>query len=157
VSYLGNLEQGLGDVNDAAEVLDALDARLDGRGVVGTGGVQDARDLFRLLLRIVSPRRPRVLCDGPEDGQQRQSDDGLLVDDVELVANRRDAQPSTCGEHSGLGEGAVAGHGYRVEHGLGLLLGVLLRQIRAVAGLRGDGREGAERERWAESGGACGG
>jgi hypothetical protein len=77
------------------------------------------------------------------------------MDYVELVANGGDAQTGTGGEDSGLGEGAVAGDGDGVHDGLGLLLGVLLGHIRAVAGLDGDGGHGAERERWAETGGAC--
>ena len=153
--YLGNLEEGLGDVNDTAEVLDALDARLDGRGVVGTGSVQDAGDLVGLLLGVVAPGGTRVLGDGPEDGQERERNNGLLVDDVELIADGGHAETSAGGEHSGLGEGAVSGHGNRLHQRLGLLLGVLLGHIGLVAGLRGDGWEAAERERWAETGGAC--
>jgi hypothetical protein len=155
LSYLGNLEQGLGDVDDTTEVLDALDALLDGRGVVGTGSVQDAGDLVRLLLRIVSPSRTGVFGDGPEDGQERKRNNGLLVDDVELIADGRNTQAGSSGEYGRLGEGAASGNRDRVHQRLGLLLGVLLRQVRVVAGLRGDGWEGAERKRWAESGGAC--
>lgn len=154
VSHLGNLEEGLGDVNDTTEVLDALDALLDSGGVVLAGRVQDAGDLVRLLLRILSPGRSRVLGNGPEDGQERKGDNGLLVDDVELVANSGDTETRAGGEDGSLGEGAVAGDGYRVEDGLGLLLGVLLGQVGVVAGLDGDGGQGAERERWAETGGA---
>jgi hypothetical protein len=157
VSHLGNLEQGLGDVNDTAEVLDALDALLDSGGVFLAGSVQDTRDLIHLLLRIVSPCRSSVLGNGPEDGQEREGDNGLLVYDVELVANSGDTETGSGRENSGLSEGAVAGDGYRVEDGLSLLLGVLLGQVRVVAGLDGNGGQGAERERWAETGGAyCG-
>jgi hypothetical protein len=157
VSHLGNLEQGLGDVNDTAKVLDALDALLDSGGVVLAGSVQDTRDLVDLLLRIVSPSRSSVLGNGPEDGKEREGDNGLLVDDVELVADSSDTETGSRGEDGGLGEGAVAGDGYRVEDGLGLLLGVLLGQVGLIAGLDGDGGQGAERERWAETGGAyCG-
>lgn len=152
--HLGNLKEGLGDVDDTTEVLDALNALLDSGSVVLAGRVQDAGDLFGLLLRIFSPRRSSIFGDGPEDGQQRESNNGLLVDDVELVANSGDTQTSAGGEHSSLGEGAVSRHGYRVEHRLGLLLGVLLGHIGVVAGLVGDGGKGAERKRWAETGGA---
>lgn len=156
MSYLGNLEEGLGDVNDTAEILDALDALLDGRGVVGAGGVQDARDLLDLLVRIVAPGGSGVFRDGPEDGEQREGDDGLLVDDVELVADSRDTEAGAGGEDRGLGEGAATGHGHGLEDRLGRLLGVL-GQVGVEAGLDGDGGQGAERERWAETGGAwCG-
>jgi hypothetical protein len=153
--YLGNLEKGLGDVNDTAKVLDALDALLDSGGVVLAGSVQDAGDLVGLLLRIVSPRGTSIFGDSPENSQQRESDNRLLVDDVELVADSGDTETSTGREHSSLGEGAVSGHGYRVKERLSLLLGVLLRQVGLVAGGDGDGRQSAERERWAETGGAC--
>jgi hypothetical protein len=157
VSYLGNGEEVLGDVNDTAEVLDALDALLDGRGVVGTGRVQDAGDLVNLRLRIAGPGRTGVFGDSPEDGQQREGDDGLLVDDVELVADGEGAHTGGGGEDGGLGDGAVAGYRDRVEQRLRLLLGVL-GHVGLVAGrgdLGRDARKGAERERWAETGGAC--
>lgn len=155
MSYLGNLEQGLGNIYDTAKILDALDTLLDGCGVVLASSVQDARDLLPLLLGIVAPSRTSVFRDSPEDGQKRQSDDGLLIDDVELVADSRDTETRTGGEHGGLGEGAVSGNWDRVHQRLRLLLGVLLGHIGGVAGLDGDGWEAAERERWAETGGAC--
>ena len=113
LSYLGDLEQGLGDVNDTAEVLDALDALLDGLGVVGAGAVQDAGDLLGLLVGVVLPGGAGVLADGPEDGEQREGDDGLLVDDVQLVADGGDGQTGAGREHGGLGQRAVAGDGDR--------------------------------------------
>ena len=125
--------------------------------MVGAGGVQDAGDLLNLLVGIVSPRRTGVFRDSPEDGQERERDDGLLVDDVELVADGCDTQAGAGGQNSGLGEGAASGHGDGLQDGLSLLLGVLLGQIGVEAGLGGDGGQGAERERWAETGGACSG
>lgn len=156
--YLGNLEEGLGDVNDTAEVLDAGDALLDGRGVVGAGRVQNARDFVNLLLGVAGPGGAGVVSDSPEDGQQAEGDDRLLVDDVELVADGGYTETGTGRENSGLGDGAVSGDGDRIKHGLSLLLGVLLGHIGVVAGRRDlgrDGRECAERECWAETSGAC--
>lgn len=112
--YLGDREEVLGDVDDTAEVLDALDALLDGGSVVSTGRVQDAGDLVDLLLRIAGPGRAGILGNGPEDGQQRKGDDGLLVDDVELVADGEGADTGGGGEHGGLSDGAVAGNGYGI-------------------------------------------
>lgn len=112
--YLGDREEVLGDVDDTAEVLDALDALLDGGSVVSTGRVQDAGDLVDLLLRIAGPGRAGILGNGPEDGQQRKGDDGLLVDDVELVADGEGADTGGGGEYGGLSDGAVAGHGYGI-------------------------------------------
>lgn len=157
--YLGNLEQGLGDVNDTTEVLNVVDALLHGGGVVGAGSVQDAGDLLDLLLGVAGPGRAGVMSDSPEDGQQTESDNGFLVDDVELVANGSHAETGTRGQDSGLGEGAVSGDGDRVQKRLGLLLGVFLGHIGVVAGrgdLCRDGRESAKRKGWAETGGACG-
>ena len=153
--YLGDREEVLGDVDDTAEVLDALDALLDGGSVVSAGAVEDAGNLLGLLIGVVLPGGAGVLADGPEDGQQRKGDDGLLVDDVELVADGEGADTGGGGEYGGLGDGAVAGHGYGIQKRLGLLLGVLLRQVGLVAGLGCDAGDGAERERWAETGGAC--
>lgn len=110
------------------------------------GSVQDAGDLIDLGLRIAGPSWTGVFSDGPEDGQQAECDDGLLIDNVELVADRGCADSGSGGEYGGLGDGAVAGHRYRIKKRLGLLLGVLLRQIGVVAGLYADGWKGAERE-----------
>ena len=115
LSHLRNLEKGLGNVNDASKLLDALDALLHSRGVVGTGSVEDAGDLVDLGLGIAGPGRASILGNSPEDGQQAESDDGLLVDNVEFVADGGCANTGTSGEHGSLGEGAVAGDRNRVE------------------------------------------
>ena len=154
LAYLGNLEQGLGDVNDTAEVLDALDALLHGLGVVGAGAVQDARDLLDLLLGVVGPGRAGVLADSPEDGEQREGDDGLLVDDVELVADGGDRDTGTGGEDGGLAQEVAAGEG--VDDALGLLLGCGLVALQArLDGGHGGLVQGGDGGGGTRAGGAC--
>jgi hypothetical protein len=152
-SHLGDLEEGLGDVYHTAEVLDALNALLDGLGVVGAGGVEDAGDLVDLRLRIAGPGGAGVLSDSPEDGQEGKGDNGLLVDDVELVANSRGRDTGGGRENGGLGGDAVAGEG--INERLSLLLGLLLGDVGGIAGRDGDGRDGAERDGGTEASGAC--
>lgn len=126
--------------------------------MVRPSSVQDAGDLVDLLLRIAGPSGTSVVCDSPENGQQAECDDGFFVDDVELVADGSHAQACSCREHGSFRDGAVSWDGYRVEQRLGLLLRILLRHIGVVAGwgdLGRDGWEGSERERWAETSGAC--
>merc|ERR1712000_272467 len=47
--------------------------------------------------------RTTVLADAIEDSQQRERNDGFLVENVELVADGRNGQTSTGGEDGGLG------------------------------------------------------
>lgn len=124
--------------------------------MVGTGGVEDTRNLVNLRLSVARPGRASIVSNSPEDGDKGNGHDGFLIYDVEFVANCRSAQTSGSREDGGLGDGAIAGQ--RINERLGLLLRVLGRDIGVVAGRRDggcDGREGAERKSWPKSGGAC--
>lgn len=132
IAYLGNLEQALGDINDTLHLLDALDAVLDGLGVVGTGSVQDAGDLLVLPLSPLPVQGTSILDDGAPDTQQTEGDDGLLVDNVVLVAEGVDGQAGGGRQDGALGDEGASGKG--VEDRLGLLLGVLGGHIGSVAG-----------------------
>lgn len=144
ISYLGNLEQALGDVDDTLHLLDALDAVLDGLGVVGTGSIQDASNLLVLALSPLPVHGTGILDDGTPDAQQTESDDGLLVDDIVLVAEGVDGQAGSGGQDGALGDEGVSGKG--IEDGLGLLLGVLSGHVGGVSGGGSvDGSEGRER------------
>lgn len=134
-SYLGNLEESLGDVNDTAEVLHSVNARLDGRSVVFPRRVEDACNLRIGLFCPLLVGRTSIFANGPENGQQAKGDDGFFVDDVELVADSCDGDTGTGRENGGLGDEAVAREG--VEDGLGLLLGLLCWDVGVEAG-RGD-------------------
>lgn len=135
-AYLGNLEHGLGDVDNAAHLLDVLDAGLDGLGVVGTSGVEDALDLLVLALGPLLVGRATVLDETTPDGEQADGDDGLLVHDIVLGGEGVDGETGGGGEDGGLAQHAVAGEG--VEDALGLLLGLLGRD--AGAGMAGGGK-----------------
>jgi len=85
MSYLGDLEKVLGDVNDSAEILDAVNALLDSRSVVFPGRVQDALDLIGLALGPLLVSWSTVDGNTGVDSEEAEQDNGLLVDDVELV------------------------------------------------------------------------
>lgn len=156
-SHLGHGKQVLGNVNDAAQVLDAVDARLDGIGVLVARRVQDALDLIMVALGPLSVHGASVGVDTPVDGQEGEEDDALLVDDVELVADGRNGQAGARGQDGRLGGDAVAREG--VEDRRRGILGLFLRHAGLEAG--GGGGEGggqwgggSEREGGTEAGGA---
>lgn len=151
---LGNLEERLGDVNNTAHLLNALNAGLDGLSVVGTSAVQDVLDLLVLALGPLLVGRATVLDQTTPDSQQADGDDGLLVDDVVLVADGVDAQGGGAAQDGGLAKQAATGEG--VEDALGLLLGVLGGHVAGVAhGSAGHGREGSAGQSRSEERGAC--
>lgn len=156
MAYLGNLEQAPGDVDNTAHLLDVVDAGLDSLGMVGTGGVQDASNLLVLALGPLAVHGASVLEDGAPDAQQTEGDDGLLVDDIVLVAEGVDGQTGGGGQDGGLGDERVAGEG--VEDGLRLLLGVVGGDVGGAAGGSegGDGRESPGRNGWPQTGSPCG-
>lgn len=141
VAYLGNLKHGLGDVNDAAHLLDVVDAGLDGLGVVGTGRVEDVLDLVVLALRPLLVGGAAVLDQAAPDGEQADGNDRLLVHDIVLAAEGVDAEGGAGAEDGRLAREAAAGEA--VEDALGLLLGLLGGHVARVAGRRGEGREGS--------------
>ena len=139
-TYLGNLEQGLGNVNNAGHQLDIADAGLDGGGVVGTGLVEDVLDLVVLGLGPLGVHGTAILDEGAPDGEQGDGDDGLLVDDVVLVADGVSAQGGGGREDGRLGDEGVARKG--IDERLRLLLGLLGGHVGDVAG--GNGRDGGQ-------------
>jgi len=145
VTCLGDGEQVLGGLDDTAEVRDAADAALDGVGVVVTRGVQDVLDLVGVVLGKLLVHGADIVVDTKVDGEEREEDNGLLVDDVELVADRGDGETSTGGKNTDLGSDGVTGQ--RVEDGLGDLLGLLLGDLRSVLASGGGGREGGDGRR----------
>lgn len=88
---------------------DALDAGLDSLGVVGTGSVQNALDLVDLSVCPLLVHWSTIFEDGCPDAQQAKGNDGLLVDDVVLVAKGIDRNTGRGGEDRGLGDQRVAG------------------------------------------------
>lgn len=123
IAHLGNLEKRLGDVDDTSHLLDVLDAGVDGLSVVRASRVQDVADLADLSLGPSGVCWSKVLANSEEDGEERESHDGLLVDDIVLVAESEDGRAGTGGEDGGLRDEGVAWK--RIEDRLGLLLWVL--------------------------------
>ena len=74
-TYLGNLEELLGDLNDITQGLDILDARFDGICVTILCCVHDIFDLLNLASRPFIVHRPPVFEDTVEDTQQAESHD----------------------------------------------------------------------------------
>lgn len=103
-TYLGDGKQLLGDVNDTTHLLDVLNAGLDGRGVVGTGSVQNVLDLVDLSFGPLLVHWSTVLSNGEEDAAQAESDDGLLVHDIVLVAEGVDSGTGSGRENGSLGD-----------------------------------------------------
>lgn len=72
-----------------------------------------------------------IFEDSVKDAQQAEGDDGFLVDHVELIADGPDGGACTCGEDGGLAREGTAWQG--IDDGLGLLLGLLDRDVGLVA------------------------
>jgi hypothetical protein len=81
--------------------------------VVLAGRVEDTLHLLVLTLGPILVGGATVVSDGPEDGAEGQHDDGLLVDDVDLIADGGDGDTGAGGEDGGLGRQIAAGQ--RVE------------------------------------------
>ena len=142
-AYLGNLEKALGDVDNPGHLLDVLNAGLYGLGVVGTSRVQDVLDLLVLAIGPLLVHGGAELDERAPDGEQADGDDGLLVDDVVLVADGVDGETGGGREDGRLGEQAAAGE--RVDQALGLGLGVLLGGgVGGAAARRDEGRDGGQ-------------
>jgi len=110
-SFLRDSEQLLGDVNDTSQLLDVLNASLDSRGVICASRVQDVLDLVDLTLGPLLVHWSTVLSNGEENAAQTESDNGLLVDDIVLVAERVDGGTGTGGEDGSLGDQRVSWEG----------------------------------------------
>lgn len=91
--------------------------------MVSTGRVQDASDLVDLRIGPLSVHWAGVFADSVEDAEKGESHDGLVVDDIVLVAERVDRGTGTGGKDGGLGDEGVSWK--RVDDRLGLLLWVL--------------------------------
>lgn len=154
---LGNLKESLGNVNNTSHLLDILNTALDGLGVVGTGAVENVLDLLVLALGPLLVAGTAVLDESAPDGQQAKGHNGLLIHDVVLIADGVDAQTGGAAEEGGLAEEVASGEG--VDDALGLLLGLLGRDVAGVAdgccGGDGQRRDGSASEGRSEEGSAC--
>jgi hypothetical protein len=78
-SHLGNLEELLGDINNSVQLLNIVNALLDGVGVVGTRSVQDVLVLLNLAIGPLLVYGTAVLSNSGEDAEQTESGNGFLV------------------------------------------------------------------------------
>ena len=147
VTHLGDLEEGLGDINNTSHLLDVLNALLDGLSVVGTGRVQDAADLLDLSVGPLSVHWSGILSDSKEDAEEGECDNRLLVDDVVLVGERVDGSSGGGGEDGGLGDEGVSWE--RIDDGLGLLLWLLSWDVGGVES--GQSRDSPHWSSWTET------
>ena len=127
--YLGNGKERLGDVNDAAHLRNVVDPVLDGLGVVGASGVQDVPDPVVLGLSPFLVHGTAKLDQRSPDAQKSEGNDGLLVDDVVLIADGVDGQTGGGGEDGGLGDEGAAGQGVDERLRLGLGIGLRLGDV----------------------------
>lgn len=156
VTYPGNVEELLGKINNTRQLLDVVNTRLDGVGVVGTGSVQDVRVLLDLALGPLLIRGATIFGDSCEDAEDTEQDNGLLVEHIEFVADGGNGKTGSGGESGGLRNKAVAGD--RVKDRLSLLLRVFAGDV-GVHTDRGegtsDGREVAGGKHRPQPGGTC--
>lgn len=137
--YLGNSEQLLGNLDNARHLGDVVNTLLNSVGVVGTGSVQDVLVLLDLTLGPLAVSGTTVLADCGEDRKQTESSDGLLVHDVQLVADGGDGQTGDGRQGGGLADQGVAGDG--IQNRLRLLRGLLGGN---VGGLTRGGQVGSD-------------
>lgn len=84
------------------------------------GRVQDVLDLVGLALSPLLVGRTTVDSDTGVDGKKAEHDNGLLVDNVKLIADCGNGDTGGGGEDGCLGEKVASGK--RVKNALGLLL-----------------------------------
>jgi hypothetical protein len=96
---------------------------LDSVGVIGPGGVENILLLLDLTLCPLLVHRATILSDGCEDTEKTECCNSLLVENVELVADRGDRKTSTGGEDGRLRNKGVSRQGiyYRLGLGFGIL------------------------------------
>ena len=153
MAYLGHLKEVLGDLDYSAKILDTLDPLLYGRGVVLPGAVEDVLDLVGLTLGPLLVSWTSVDGNTGVDGEEASQNNGLLVDDVKLVADGGNGNTGASGEDGGLGEKVAARQ--RVEDALGLLLGSNLVGLEAGLDSSRDSVLGKVESGRTRAGGAC--
>lgn len=120
--------------------------------MVRAGSVQNVLVLLDLALSPLLVHRATILGDESEDAEQTESGNGFLVENVELVADGSNGETGASGEDSGLRGQGLAREG--VEDRLGLLLGVLARDVRVGPGRGQVSGDGTDRKGRSEPSGA---
>lgn len=110
--------------------------------MVGTSGVEDVLVLLDLALSPLLVDGTTVLGSGSEDAEKTEGSDGLLVHDIELVADGGHRETGGGGEDGSLGDEGVAGES--IDDRLSLLLGVLGGDVGGRTRRGQGGRDGSD-------------
>jgi hypothetical protein len=107
-AYLGDLEEVLRDLNDIGERLHVLDASAHSLGVTLPRVIQSALDAGDCAVGPLAVHGTTVFEDTVEDGEQAESNDGFLVEHVQLIGDSPGGNTGTGRQDRGLGNEAVA-------------------------------------------------
>jgi hypothetical protein len=99
--------------------------------VVGAGAVENVADAVVVTLGPLLEHGGTILDNTSPNGEQADSDDGLLVHDIVLVAEGVDAEAGGTTEKRALGDDVVTGEG--LDDALSLLLRLLGGHVARVA------------------------
>ena len=100
LTYLGDLKQLLRDFNNVAQWLHILNACFDSISMPVPCSIHDIFDLLDLRICPLLVRWAAVFEDPVEDAEQAESDNRLLVDYIELIADRPDRDSCSGGQNS---------------------------------------------------------
>ena len=117
---LGKSVEGLGDLDNILHLTDLVNAVLNGGLVVDAGLLEDGADLVDVDISPLVEGLAGSLDDTAEGGSESQEDQGLLVEDVDLLGDQVGGSASNGGDVSSLGDQRVTGEGVNDALGLGL-------------------------------------
>lgn len=123
---LGKSVEGLGDLDDILHLTDLINAVLDGGLVVDAGLLEDGADLVNVDIGPLVEGLTGSLDDTAEGSSESEEDQGLLVEDVDLLGDQVGGGTSNSGDVSSLGDQRAAGEGVNDALGLGLRGDLLL-------------------------------
>lgn len=101
-THLGNFEQLLGDIDHVAQGLHLLNSGLHSIGMSLLRLVHNVQNFLGVRVRCFLVHRSSILEYPKEGGQQTESNHGLLVEHVKLIADGPGRYTGACGENRGL-------------------------------------------------------
>lgn len=120
--FAGELEQGLGNIDQILHLTGFVDAALNSQLVVSASLVQDTLDTLNVLAGHVVVGFAEVL---EQDGQETtggDKDKSFFVEDIDFLGNEESGETGAESDETSLGDERVAGK--RVNDAGSLLLGV---------------------------------
>lgn len=105
---LRDLEKSLGGGNNVLELRNLVDSLLDGINVLGSGRVKNIGDVLDGARSPVVVQRSNHFDHQQDETGEGGEQDGLVVNDVELVGNGVDGTGSGSRQDTGLGQWRVA-------------------------------------------------